>query len=253
MSAVERRSPSTRGLPHAARSSRLGVDRDRRLVEQRVAVADPPATLAAHDASLVDALDLVQPPLGAAVAHDVPPEDALVQPAAPEEHGPRAPPLSARVAAALAPALAVQAALVAAHDSLDRRGTACRPPTRRAPNRARRRASCRGDSPARPWPCRARPRPRRPRGRSHGPGGPALGGAGAVSSPPANAVAETPSMAEPNVRIATARSAARCADGAEMSCRTPRVLDMRRPDPPDHCRHVPMDSQRPRSTCRSRP
>ena len=115
----------TRGLPHAARSSRLGVDRDRRLAKQRVAVADPPATLAADDASLVHAIDLVQPPLAAAVAHDDPPVDALVQPAAPEEHRPRAPPLSAPVAAALAAALAVQAALVAADEA--RAGT-----TRRA-------------------------------------------------------------------------------------------------------------------------
>ena len=99
----------------------LGVDRDRRFAKQRIAVADPPAALAADDASLVDAVDLVQPPLGAAVAHDDPPVDALVQPAASEEHRPRAPPLSAPVAAARAPALAVQAALVAAHDALPAR------------------------------------------------------------------------------------------------------------------------------------
>ena len=173
----------TRGLPHAARSSDSVSTATGALLEQRVAVADPPAALAADDASLVDAVDLVQPPLAAAVAHDGPPVDALVQPAASEEHRPGATLVRAPVAAALAAALAVQAALVAADE-------------------ARAGAARRADHPHaehRPGPGAARGPRRQPRASvglygtsspsptsrsSHG--GPALAGA-CPSSPPATA------------------------------------------------------------------
>ena len=150
---------------------RLRVDRQGLLLEQRVAVTDPPAALAAHDARLVDALDLIQAPLGAAVAHHSPLEEAVAKPAAPEEHRPDAPRVDAPVAAALAPAFAVQAALIAPHHARGRAAARAHHPDAEHgawAGAARRRPA---GSSWRPSAYTASPRPRPPRRRSKDPAG----------------------------------------------------------------------------------
>ncbi len=96
---------------------RLVVDRDRLLGKQRVAVADPAGSMAAQDPALVEAAQLVRAPLGAGVAADPAPEEAVAHPAAAEEGWPDAALLHAPVATGLAAGCAVQAALVVAHDA----------------------------------------------------------------------------------------------------------------------------------------
>src|SRR3954463_1294375 len=104
----------------APRRPKLGlrVNGDGLSVVERVAVADPPPAPGAQHAALVEAVDLVQAPLRAPVALNPPAEEAVAQPAAPEEHGSDTAPLKPGVAAAAAAGLAVQTALVAAHEPL---------------------------------------------------------------------------------------------------------------------------------------
>src|SRR6201999_3638863 len=85
--------------------------------KQRVAVADPAGSAAAQDPALIEATHLVRAPLGARVATDSAPEEAVAHPAAAQEGRPDAALLHAPVAAGVAAGFTVQAALVPAHEA----------------------------------------------------------------------------------------------------------------------------------------